>query len=369
MNDADLLDLHRRIVAIPSPSKSETEVLEFLETYLAGRGVAVERLGRNIVARLGRGPYLCLNSHVDTVPASPRWTRAPHDVRVESGRVFGLGSNDAKASVAAMLAAFLRLQAAPEGTPSVMLMLVCDEETGGQGTEFVLPELARRGERIAAAVIGEPTGLDIAVAQKGLMVLELLATGRACHAAHARALGAANAIRELARDVVALEGLEFEDDADLGPTTLEPTLLTAGTAKNMVPAEAVCTVDVRTNPAPGHEAVVAAVRERVRASVRVVSTRLKAKGTAQSEAVVRAATTARPEARLFGSRGLSDWVFFDGIPAVKVGPGATERSHTADEFVYESEVIEGARFYEALARRYAGLGEGEKSHDAALGSR
>jgi acetylornithine deacetylase len=350
--DREILALHRAITAIRSVSGEEAELAGFLGDLLRRNGVAVEGIGNSLLATVGRGPVLLLDTHLDTVPPAPGWTRDPWEVESVDGRVYGLGSNDAKASVAAMTAAFLAFREA--ALPfTLALALVEGEETKGIGTEAVLAELHRRGTPPAAAVVGEPTGLDLAVAQKGLMVLELVARGDACHAANAAALGAKNAVRRLARDLVALERVDFGPaHPRLGPVTLEPTQLRAGTARNVVPGEATALLDVRTTPAltPREVVRISAV---VEGEVRVLSERLRPRETAESDPLVEAAREARPEARLFGSATLSDMVFLEGIPAVKCGPGRTERSHTPDEFVLESEILDGARFYTRLVRAFA----------------
>jgi len=359
MNETELLALHRELVAIPSVSHQERALCDHLEAWLRARGVQVERVGDNLFAAsapAGSG-YLCFNSHLDTVPASPRWTRPPHQVEVVNGRVYGLGSNDAKAAVAAMIAAFLRLRGRPD-SPPVLLALVCDEETGGKGAEVLLPYLRQRGIRIQAAIVGEPTGLDIVTSQKGLLLLELRAQGRACHAAHGRALGAPNALRILAQDLVALDAAELgPDHPTLGPVTIEPTMAHGGTARNTIPAEASCFLDVRTNPFPGQLEIASRLQSVVRGELKIVSDRLAPCEIPSDHALVLAARKARPQARLIGSRGVSDWVWFSGheIPAVKAGPGETERSHTPDEYVLESEVLEGAVFYERTALAYGEL--------------
>ncbi|MGC4115577.1 MAG: M20/M25/M40 family metallo-hydrolase [Myxococcales bacterium] len=356
MSDAELLALHRELVSIASPSRDEAALRAWLVSFLRAKGLGAEALGDNVFAVThGEGRALCLCSHLDTVPASPGWTRPPLAPTVEDGKVYGLGSNDAKASVAAMIAALLRLKDRP-GAPPLVLALCCQEETGGKGAESLVPHLCGLDAKIAAAVVGEPTGLEIAVAQKGLLVLELKAAGRACHAAHARALGVPNPVRALAADLLALDSVELgAADPDLGPVTLEPTVLHGGTARNMLPAQASCILDVRSNPSPGHAELVARLRGAVKGELGVLSDRLLPCAVDAEHPLVRAARAARPEARLFGSRGVSDWVFFQaaGIAAIKVGPGQTERSHTPDEFVLEKEVIDGARFYEALALAWA----------------
>lgn len=357
--EREILALHRAIVGIPSVSGSEAELAGFLDERLRQRSVNPVRVGESLLALHGEGPVLLLDTHLDTVPPVPGWTRDPWDVEaVADGRVVGLGANDAKASVAAMVAAFLAF-AGLDLPFTLALALVEGEETRGTGTQAVLAELARRGLEIEAAVVGEPTGLDVAVAQKGLMVLELVARGDACHAANAHALGAANAARLLARDLVALEGIDFGPaHPHLGPVTLEPTQVRAGTARNVVPGEATAVLDVRTTPALPAAEILRRVSERVRGEVRVLSDRLTPKETPRAAAIVQAACRVRPEARVFGSPTLSDMVFL-GAPAIKCGPGRSERSHTPDEFVLEEEILDGARFYTRLIGAYAELRAGK----------
>lgn len=353
--EREILALHRRITGMRSVSGDEADLADFLADFLRRTGVAPARLGNSLLATLGNGPLLLLDTHLDTVPPGTGWTRDPWRVDSIDGRVYGLGANDAKASVVAMIAAFLAFREA-ELPFTLALALVEGEETRGIGTETVLAELARRGTPPAAAVVGEPTGLDIAVAQKGLMILELVAKGDTCHAAHAAALGATNAARRLAHDLVSLERVDFGPPHPfLGPVTVEPTQLRAGTARNVVPGEATAVLDVRTTPALDRKQVVERVGRAVESAVRVLSDRLLPRETPREERLVIAALQARPEARLFGSATMSDLAFMDGIPALKCGPGETERSHTADEFVREEEIVTGARFYTRLVRAYAEL--------------
>ncbi len=359
--EREILALHRAITAIRSVSGEEAELAGFLGDLLRRNGVAVDRIGNSILATWGRGPVLLFDTHLDTVPPAPGWTRDPWDVQSIDGRVYGLGANDAKASVAAMTAAFLAFREA-DLPFTFALALVEREETRGTGTEAVLAELIRRGTPPVASVVGEPTGLDLALAQKGLMVLELVARGDACHAANASALGAKNAARGLAHDLVALERVDFgAPHPRLGPITVEPTQLRAGTARNVVPSEAVAVLDVRTTPALSRREIVERIAGLVAGEVRVLSDRLVPRETADTAPLVEASRLARPEARLCGSATLSDMVFMEGISAVKCGPGRSERSHTPDEYVLESEILEGARFYTRLVRAYAELREREEA--------
>jgi acetylornithine deacetylase len=357
LSEREILSLHRTITGARSVSGEEEALADFLEGLLKRNGLKPTRIGNSLLATVGQGPVLLLDTHLDTVPPAPGWTRDPWAVESVDGKIYGLGSNDAKASVAAMTVAFLAFREA-DLPFTLALALVEGEETRGTGTEAVLAELARRGTPPAAAVVGEPTGLDVALAQKGLMVLELVAKGDACHAAHAATLGAANAARRLAHDLVALEAVDFgPPHPRLGPVTLEPTVLRAGTARNVVPGEATAVLDVRTTPALDRREVVERIGRVVAGEVRVLSDRLLPRETPEESGLVAAALRARPQARLFGSATLSDMVFMDGIPVVKCGPGRTERSHTPDEFVLEEEVLEGARFYARLVRAFAEMRE------------
>ena len=352
--EREILALHRAIVGIPSVSGSEAALADFMEERLRQRGTAPIRIGNSVLALHGEGPLLLFDTHLDTVPPVPGWTRDPWDVQEVDGRIHGLGANDAKASVAAMTAAFLAFQEI-ELPFTLALALVEGEETRGIGTATVLEELAKRGLEIEAAVVGEPTGLDAAVAQKGLMVLELSAQGNACHAAHAATLGASNAARLLARDLVALEGIDFGPaHPHLGPITLEPTQVRAGTARNVVPGEASAILDVRSTPALPAGEIVRRIRERVQGEVKVLSDRLRPAETPAGAAIIEAARRSRQGIRLYGSSTMSDMAFLGDI-AIKCGPGQSERSHTPDEFVLEEEVLEGARFYTRLIGAYAEL--------------
>jgi acetylornithine deacetylase len=299
-----------------------------------------------------------LNTHVDTVPVAPGWTRKPHQPASVEGKVFGLGANDAKASVAAMTAAFLAV--ADLELPFVLaLTLVRGEETKSVGTAEVVAEFSRRGLVPTMAVVGEPTGLDLAVAQKGLLVLELVGRGEAAHAAHARALGASNAIVSLARDLAAIAALpDGPVDPYLGRATVEPTMVSGGTARNVVPAEARAVLDCRTVPVEPPADLLVRLRGAVAGELVVLSDRLVPVATDLRSPLVAAAQRARPGARIYGSATLSDLTFFRGIPAVKVGPGQSERSHRPDEFVLEQEIADGAEFYEQLLRELAAGMEG-----------
>ncbi len=363
MTDDELLAFHRDLVAIPSVSGSEEIAAAFVAGFLEARGVEVRVVGRSVLAVVGAGrrPVLALNSHLDTVPPTRAWTRDPWQPACDDGRVYGLGSNDAKASVAALVAAFLRAAAPGDAGLCVVLMLAEAEETDGSGTRALIQAAMESGIAPDAAVIGEPTGLDLCVAQMGRLVLALTERGEACHAAYRRTLGRDNPLVALARDILAVIGADLgPPDPFLGPPLVEPTMIQGGVAANVVPPEASCTLDVRHGSGLTADAVLERLRQGLLGNLEPLEEPLPPCSIDLEHPLVKAARRVRPGARCYGSAGLSDWTAFErvrpsgsGVPALKVGPGLSIRSHAADEYVLEGEVLEGARFYEGLVREYA----------------
>lgn len=342
------VELLRDLVRIPSPSGQEDAVVARLESEFKSLGWTPERRGRNLTALLdgGDGPLLLLNSHTDTVPVGAEWTKDPLAAEVVDGRVYGRGTNDAKGCLTAMILGAARAFAhdAPKG--KVLVAASCEEEVLGQGLEKLLPQLPRPD----AAVVGEPTGLKPAVAQKGLIVLEVFAAGRSAHAAHG---GGVNAIEAAARDALALSKLRFEKSHPvLGATTLAVTQISGGDRHNVIPDRCKLVVDIRTTPDWSVDEIVARVKAACESEVRVRSSRLGSVETDPAHAVVQAALAANPAAKPYGSPTLSDWVFLKGIPTVKVGPGDSKRSHTPDEYLEVAELDAGVAFYERMIRDY-----------------
>jgi acetylornithine deacetylase len=257
------------------------------------------------------------------------------------------GCNDAKASVAAMAIAMVRLAESPPETGEIVFAPTCEEERGRNGLEKFLPSLGR----IDAAIVGEPTGLQPAVSQNGLLILELTARGKAGHAARPRI--AVNAIDIAARDVAMLHDLRWEpEDPHVGPMTLVVTQIQAGTAHNVIPAECRMVVDIRTIPGIPPRDVVERVRSVVRSEVHVRSDRLPPVKTPEGARILDAVLATLPGAVPFGSPTLSDWAHLRDIPAVKIGPGISEVSHTIDEWIELAEVERAVGVYEGIARAY-----------------
>ncbi|MEK7858250.1 MAG: M20/M25/M40 family metallo-hydrolase [Elusimicrobiota bacterium] len=344
MNAATLL---QELIRIPSDSGQESAVCDRVERVFKDLGWAPVRSGRNVYAFLGQGsPLLLLNSHTDTVPVGEGWTHPPLGAEIVGGKIYGRGSNDAKGCLTAMIlgAAKAFSQDPPKGR--VCIAATCEEEINGKGLEALLSELPRPD----AAVVGEPTGLQPAVAQKGLLLLEVTAEGRSAHAAWG---GGVNAIDAAAADVLALSQLKFErDHPALGRPSLAVTQIQGGTRHNVIPDRCKLVVDIRTTPAYAPEELVAQVQGAAKGKVHVRSQRLGCVETDAAQPVVRAALAANPGAKPYGSATLSDWVFLKGIPTVKAGPGDSRRSHTPDEYLEVAELEAGVAFYERLIRAY-----------------
>lgn len=337
------LEIHRQLINCPSVSGNEADLADWVENWLREIGAEPVRLGNNVLASWGGPPRLLFNSHLDTVPATDAWTRDPFTWAEEDGRLFGLGSNDAGASVAAMLWAF------SHGIPGVGMMLVEGEEVGGKGTDqawnYAQTELGWKPDGV---VIGEPTELQIGVKQRGLIAVNLVARGEACHAANADTLGVENPIFMLARDLAKLPHLQLLEKGH----TVQPTELIGASARNQVPAEARAALDIRTVPGFEPQQILDELKRELECDLEVRSTRLKAFETRTDSRIVQAIQSINPTCNPFESRTMSDQVFFTGCDAVKWGPGVSARSHTSDEFVLKSELIEGAEAYVALAQRF-----------------
>lgn len=357
MVNQNVLELHRHLVAIPSLSHQEAEVADFLEKHLRTAGLSLTRIGDNVIGRWGSGDrVLLLNSHLDVVPASSHHPFPPFKPTESNGRVYGRGAVDAKASVASMATAMCELVAEgyqPDG--SIIAAFTTCEETGGEdnGLESILPDLPL----IDAALIGEPTHMQPCIAQKGLLILRLAATGVSSHAA--RADEGENAISRMVRDIARLDAFSFDRiHAYLGETTVNVTTIEGGSAHNMIPDSCSCFVDIRTTPAYDHDEITAMLQEILESAVHVHSKRFVSVDTDPDEAIVRACLRARPGAKAFGSPTMSDWIHVKGIPAVKIGPGNSRLSHTAHEHIDIKELAESCAIYKTIIKSYF-----EQAHD------
>jgi acetylornithine deacetylase len=342
------------LVAIHSVSGTEETIARWVEAWARAAGLQVARDDAAVAITVpGRAPgeTLAFVSHLDTVPAGDGWTRPPFEPTLEDERLYGRGSGDAKASVAAMLMAARDL--AESGGPArgrVLVVLGYEEETKlttmGTAVERLGP--------IDAAIVGEPTNLEFAIAQRGLMMVDLVARGIQRHAGYAADNpDFTNAIVELGRNVAKLPAL-FRDRVHpiLGIATATPTMLEGGISRNVTPPIARAVLDVRSTPNWTHAELAAALREALDVEVVVTSERLVPCETPPASRLLDVARSIRPEGRPFGSPTCSDWVFLRDRDAIKCGPGTSRRSHTPDEFVDLPEVSEARLFYRQLAQAY-----------------
>lgn len=271
---------------------------------------------------------------------------------IEGNRLYGRGSGDAKASVAAMLYAAKDLVDSGGMDAGRLLILF----GLGEETENTTMEAALEGEEIDAAVIGEPTGLDFAIAQRGLMMVELLSQGDQRHAAYASSNGDfVNAVTRLAGDLLKLETLfDSRTHPLLGHARATATMLEAGVSRSVTPPVARAVLDVRSTPDWTHEELAEELRHTLSSDVIVISRRMVPCETPANSRLLETASRLRPEAKHYGSPTCSDWVFFRERDAFKCGPGQSRRSHTADEYVDVPEVTAARGFYAELARAYLG---------------
>lgn len=346
------------LVRCPSISGDEEAALQFLARYLEGRGVASSRVGRNLIAGHGCGrPVLWLNSHVDTVKAAPGYTFDPWCGTVtDDGKVLGLGANDAKGSIAAMAAALaaFRDRHLDFSAGRVELVAVCDEETGGEGLDYVLA----RTDPPNSVVVGEPNRMTVANCCKGYVRAEIRVRGKSAHAS--RPWQGVNAVRTAAPlicDLVADHGLP--EDPLLGLATHEITLIEGGEQSNALPALVTIGLDCRTTPVFDNSAmerhlndVVARHRD---VELAIVSRRLQATRTPADGRLVQAALSVRNQSEPAAFLGVCDFVHVGAYDSIIMGPGQPIRSHRPDEFLLVEELDEAVAVYLSVIERYFGL--------------
>jgi acetylornithine deacetylase len=338
------VDLLQRLIEVPSMSGDEDKAVEVLERYFAGVGIPVERYSNNLVARNAgfdhAKPSLLLNSHLDTVQPNASWSRDPFKPVIADGRLYGLGSNDAGGPLVCLIQAFQMVYSHNNPAYNVVFAATAEEEISGVGgIESILTHLGN----IEFAVVGEPTGLDLAVAEKGLMVLDCAAYGVSGHAAREEGQ---NAIYSALPDIEWFRTYRFpKESALLGPVKMAVTMIGAGTQHNVVPDICRYTVDVRTTDAYSNAEVLGIIRQHVHAEVTPRSTRLEPSGLPEGHMFWEIAR--KHNLRTFGSPTLSDQALLR-CPSVKTGPGDSARSHTADEYITLDEIEKGIDHYVLL---------------------
>lgn len=332
-------DLLIEMLSIPALSREEEKRSDFLEAFMLDRGWMVQRIHHNLLAGdpKAQGIPVLLNSHMDTVPPAEGWESDPFTPLVKGDKIVGLGSNDAGASVVSMMAAFEQMREELSSKINLLLLISTEEEVSGElGISSVLPGLATT----EAVIVGEPTGMAPAVAERGLMVLDGEVRGVAGHAARNEGR---NAIYEAMKDLEAVSNLEFEEQSEWLPEPgAQVTMISAGTRHNVVPDLCRYVMDVRSNDHYGNERLLAMIRSVCNAELTPRSTRLHASGLDHNHFLMKAIRSAKLVP--FGSSTLSDMALIP-YPSVKMGPGESSRSHTAGEFITVSELEQGIAGY------------------------
>ena len=347
------VELLKQLVGIPSVSGTEETIGEFVERTAESWGLDVTRSEHGVIVRVAAsggergGNTLAFVSHLDTVPAGEGWNRSPFDPMIEGTRLYGRGSGDAKASVAAMLTAARETSRnAGELRGDLVLLLGYGEET----KHTTMPHLIEAAGPITFAVVGEPTSLQAAIAQRGIMMVDLVARGDQRHAGYAGDETHEDAITRLAADLVKLPQL-FTDRIHpvLGHATATATMLEAGVSRNVTPPVAKAVLDVRSTPSWTHGELHTVMEQQLTSEVIVTSDRLVPCETPAESVLLRAMRDVRPTLSSYGSPTCSDWVFLRHLDVVKCGPGTSRLSHTPDEHVDLHEVSEAVAFYHELA--------------------
>ncbi|MBL7856109.1 MAG: M20 family metallo-hydrolase [Cyclobacteriaceae bacterium] len=335
------LILLMQLIAIQSFSKEEEEVASVIEDFFDRQGVHSYRRGNNVWVRnkyfSADRPTILLNSHHDTVRPNTGYTRDPLKAEIIDGKLYGLGSNDAGGPLVSLIAAFLHFYDRKDLKYNIVLAATAEEEISGTGgIESIWSSLTP----IDFAIVGEPTLCDMATAEKGLMVLDCVAKGKPGHAAREEGI---NAIYEAMRDIDWIRNYKFEKKSEtLGEIKMTVTVIHAGRQHNVVPGDCEFTIDVRVTDMYTLEEILETIKQNIKSQVTPRSLRMRPSGIAEDHPLVQSAK--KMGLKLYGSPTTSDQAMIP-VSSVKIGPGDSARSHSADEFIYVHEIKQGIDTY------------------------
>jgi acetylornithine deacetylase len=339
---SEAIGLLKRLIATPSFSKEEDNTADLIDQFLEKRGVKTRIHLKNIWAVNKfydeNKPTILLNSHHDTVKPNKGYTMDPFSPVEKEGKLFGLGSNDAGGALVSLIAAFLYFYSKADLKYNLLIAATAEEEiSGSNGVEALLAHLGK----IDCAIVGEPTEMQMAVAERGLMVLDCTAYGKAGHAARNEG---ENAIYKALKDIDWFRCYNFPKVSELlGPVKMSTTVIeTENKAHNVVPAECKFVVDVRVNELYSFEDVVKIIKENVQSEIRPRSSRLRSSAIALDHPLVKSGLNLGRS--YYGSPTTSDKALMP-FPALKMGPGDSARSHTANEYIYIDEIKKGIELY------------------------
>ncbi len=336
----ETVELLKAIIAIPSFSTEESQVSEYLHQYLSSKELTVHSMGQNLWVRNQQfdpsKPTLLLNSHIDTVRPNSGWKRDPFHAYEEEGKIFGLGSNDAGGCLVSLIHTLLYFY---DKDLNINLLLTCtaEEEISGMGGISLILDAVGKTD---FGIVGEPTQMEVAIAEKGLLVVDGIARGQSGHAARSEGI---NAISIALRDISWLHRQPLTKVSPwLGPSKITVTQIEAGSQHNVIPATCNFVIDIRLNEHYDNQEVIELLTTNLKSEVSPRSLRLKSSGIDEKHILVQ--TAKELGLKLYGSPTLSDQALIP-FPTIKMGCGSSARSHTAEEFIYRKEIEQGIMGY------------------------
>ena len=340
MKNIEVINLLEQLIILPSFSKEEDKSADVIEIFLKEKGIEVNRHLNNVWVKNkffdSAKPTILLNSHHDTVKPNKGYSKDPFKAIIEDGRLYGLGSNDAGGALVSLLAAFLYYSDKPLAYNLIFSATAEEEISGENGIEALLPLLCK----VDFAIVGEPTQMQLAIAEKGLLVLNCATHGKSGHAAREEGV---NAIYKAIPDIEWFRTYSFPKASKLlGPVKMSVTAIHSGSQHNIVPDTCEFTVDVRVNECYTNEEVLDIISKNVKCDVWTRSLRLQPSFISEEHPIVKAGKALG--LKVYGSPTLSDRAIMP-FPSLKIGPGDSARSHIADEYIFINEIEEGIELY------------------------
>jgi len=337
-----LTGLLKDLVAIPSFSRDEGAAADYLEQWLCREGLSPQRVENNLILDsdpLSDKPILLLNAHIDTVRPAAGYTKDPFVAEEVEGRIYGLGTNDDGGSLVALLGAYLRLTEKEQPYRLVWSATAEEEVSGVNGIEKILPLFGK----VSLGIVGEPTGMQMAVSERGLIVLDCVSHGVSGHAARKEGV---NAISEALDDIMWFNSYRFDRSSQtLGDVTMSVTMISSGTQHNVVPDECKFVVDIRPNGCYSNQEIISIINENVKCDVTPRSLRHNSSSISLDHPVVLRGKSLN--LNMFGSPTTSNQTLLD-FTTLKIGPGESSRSHQADEYIETREIEQGIDIYTKL---------------------
>ena len=340
--------LLQQLITIPSFSTEEADTAVCIQQWLEGQDIPIRRSHNNIIAQNAHydpsKPNLLLNSHHDTVHPNKGYQRDPFEAKIENGKLFGLGSNDAGGALVSLLATFAHFYAIPDLSHNIIMVASGEEENSGpNGLRHVITELPE----IDVAIVGEPTLMQLAIAEKGLVVFDATVEGRPSHAAHPNDQ---NPIYKCIEVLNWFQQYQFErNSTTLGNVKTTVTQIQAGSQHNVVPAKVDLVIDVRVNDKYTNQEIAEIFEREAPCVVKPRTLRHGSSSIDSEHPLVRSGVSLGRNT--YGSPTLSDQAVLS-CPSLKLGPGDSTRSHTADEFIHVEEIHEGVSLYINMLERF-----------------